>query len=259
MTAKTATKSNGRWSTTHLLPKKIPRIRLGHGEVIRLLTELGFAEGVTRHTFHVYVKSLRRIGIPFGQRIRFRTKTRNRRAYYDYLQIMEVALALSLRVYHVVPDAILKQIIRHRDVLSRFYRRAYSRRQSGEGSPIVVHLKSRQQLELRGLFLDLDIKFSGGQLLHFGPPKLLPPAKALVIFDESTAPDRRFLPLNLSRLAEQIVALAMSALPDGSEPPVRDYRGLLKSKTHPKKRRASATLLAEDKAGCQRVTVRGAG
>jgi hypothetical protein len=216
VSAKNSTKTNGRRPTTHLLPDKIPPIRLGHGEVIRLLTELGFAEGVTRHTFHVYVKSLRRIGIPFGQRIRFRTKTRNRRAYYDYLQIMEVALALSLRVYHVVPDSILKRIIRHRDVLSRFYQRAYSQRKSGEGSPIVAHIKPLQQLKLRGLFLDLDIQFSGGQLLHFGPPKLLPPSKALVLFDQSTAPSRRFLPLNLSLLAEQVVALAVSRSDHGS-------------------------------------------
>jgi hypothetical protein len=211
MSTKSPKKNHAEWPPARHLPNRPPHIHLGHGQVIWLLTELGFAEGVTRHTFHVYVKSLRQIGIPFGRRIKFRTKTRNRRAYYDYLQIMELAVALSLRVYHMVPDAILKEIVRYRDVLSRFYQIAYSRRRSGEGSPIIVHVKSRQRLELHGLFLDLNIRFSGGQLLHFGPPRLLPPAKALVLFDESTAPARRFLPLNLSLLAEQVVALAVSS------------------------------------------------
>jgi hypothetical protein len=198
------------WPFAHLLPDRLPHISLRHGQVIWLLTELGFAEGVTRHTFHVYIKSLRKLGIPFG-RGRFRTSSRNRLAYYDYLQIMELSLVLSLRVYHVIPDSILKEVVRYRSTLSGFYRRAYSRRRSADGRSIVVQVGFRKQMELRGLFLDLNLKFSGGRLLHFGPPKLLPPSKALEHFGESTAPARRFLPLNLSLLAEQVVALALLA------------------------------------------------
>lgn len=198
------------WPLAHLLPNRLPPIRLRHGQVIWLLTELGFGEGVSRHTFHVYIKSLRKLGIPFG-RERFLTGRRRRLAHYSYIQIMELALALSLRVYHVIPNSILKEIVRHRSLLCRFYERAYSRRRSGEGRPIVVHVKNRQRIELRGLFLDLNIKFSGGQLLHFGPLKLLPPAKALSLFGESATPSRRFLPFNLSLLSEQVIALALLA------------------------------------------------
>lgn len=198
------------WPFAYLLPSRLPEISLRHGQVIWLLTELGFAEGVTRHTFHVYIKSLRKLGIPFG-REKFRTKARNRLAYYDYLQIMELSLVLSLRVYHVVPDSILKEIVRYRRTLSSFYRRAYSRRRSGQGRPIIAQINFRQQMELRGLFLDLNLRFSGGRLLHFGPPRLLPPSKALECFGKSTAPARGFLPLNLSLLAEQVVALGLLA------------------------------------------------
>lgn len=198
------------WSLAYLLPDKLPTIRLRHGQVIWLLTELGFAEGVTRHTFHVYVKSLRKLGIPFGRQ-KFRTKLANKLAEYSYLHVMELALTLSLRVYHVVPDAVLKQIVRYRSQLCRYYKKAYSRRRSGEGRPIIINVKHRQRMELRGLFLDLNIKFSGGKLLRFGPPKLLPPSKTLALFVESTAPSRRFLPLNLSRLSEHVTALSLLA------------------------------------------------
>ena len=198
------------WPLAHLLPDKLPHIRLRHGQVIWLLTELGFAEGVTRHTFHVYIKSLRKFRIPFG-RGRFRTTSQNRLAYYNYLQIMELSLVLSLRVYHVIPVSVLNEIDRYRSILSGFYRRAYSRRRSADGRPIIVQVGFRQRMELRGLYLDLNLEFSGGRLLHFGPPRLLTPSKALAYFSDSTAPTRRFLPLNLSLLAEQVVALGLLA------------------------------------------------
>jgi hypothetical protein len=198
------------WPLAHLLPISLPAITLRHGQVLWLLTKLGFAEGITQHTFHVYVKSLRRLGIPFGQK-KFRSENGNRLAYYSYLQIMELALALSLRVYQVIPDPVLKEVVRHRAILCKFYIKAYSRRRGGEGTPIIVPVNARERIEIRGLFLDLNIRFSGGQLVHFGPPKLLTPAKALSLFIESTAPVRRFPPINLSLLSEQVVALTVLA------------------------------------------------
>ena len=87
---------------TDLLPKK-PRIRLRHGQAIWLLTELGYRGAASRDTFYEYIKSLRKIGIPFG-REKFVTKHRGRRlAGYSYCHLMELAIALSLRVYHVGP------------------------------------------------------------------------------------------------------------------------------------------------------------
>jgi hypothetical protein len=43
----------------------VPRLALTHGQTLWLLSELGFREGVTASTFNHYVKSLRRLGVPF--------------------------------------------------------------------------------------------------------------------------------------------------------------------------------------------------
>ena len=48
----------------------IPQLALSHGQVIWLLTELGLRQGVSKSTFNHYVKSLRRLGIPFEQKKR---------------------------------------------------------------------------------------------------------------------------------------------------------------------------------------------
>jgi hypothetical protein len=121
---------------------------------------------------------------------------------------MELAVALSLRVYHVVPDSILHGIIRYRRQLHRLYRRAYALRRSGLGSPVLIKKGTEKPIELRGLFLDLGIKFSGGQLVRFGPPKLLSPCDALRRFSCGTGP---FLPISLSLLSEHVVVLAQRA------------------------------------------------
>jgi hypothetical protein len=122
--------------------------------------------------------------------------------------VRELAVALSLRVYHVVPDSILQGIIRYRSQLHRLYRRAYALRCSGLGSPILIKKGTDKPIELRGLFLDLGIQFSGGQLVHFGPPKLLSPYDALRRFSRGTRP---FLPISLSILSEHVVVLAQRA------------------------------------------------
>ena len=124
---------------------------------------------------------------------------------------MELALTLSLRVYHVVPDSVLRGIIRCRSPLYRLYRKAYAQRCSGTGAPIVMKVNGRKPIEFRGLFLDLNIKFSGGDLVHFGPPKLLSSAEALERSNQSIAFARPLLPMNLSRLSEEIIALALRA------------------------------------------------
>jgi hypothetical protein len=190
-----------------VLPSKLPQIKLRYGQVLWLLTELGCGDAVSGNAFHEYMRSLRKIGIPFGHE-RFQTKHRRRLAEHSYCHVMELAVALSLRVYHVVPDSILHGVIRYRSQLHRLYRRAYALRRSGLGSPILIKTGTEKPIELRGLFLDLGIQFSGGQLVHFGPPKLLSPYEALRRFSRSTGP---FLPIRLSFLSEHVVVLAQRA------------------------------------------------
>src|SRR5262249_16446793 len=133
-----------------------------------------------KSTFHEYFTSLRKLGIPFGQAAS-RSK-RGKRAQFLYCHVMELALVLSLRIYHVVPDSILHQVSQHRQQLRRFYRKAYAQRPSGTGSPITCTIASSKPIEIRGWFLDLGIKFSGGQLVKFGPAKLLSPAEIVIHF-----------------------------------------------------------------------------
>ena len=193
-----------------LLPDKIPPVRLRHGQALWLLTELGYRGAASDSTFYEYIKSLRKLGIPFGDE-RFLTKRGRRLAEYSYCRIMELALTLSLRAYHAVPDSVLRGVIRYRRHLDRFYWRAYAERDSGAGRPIVVEVVDHKPIVFRGLFLDLNMNFNGGDLVRFGPPKLLPAIEALQRFSQSTAIAAPFIPMSLSILSEQIISLALRA------------------------------------------------
>jgi len=200
------------------LPAKLPRIQLRHGQVLWLLTELGYRGTVSESAFFEYIKSLRKLGIPFGHQ-KFQTKRRKRLAHYSYWHVMELALTLSLRVYHVVPDAVLKGIVDYRAHLYRCYRRAYVERQSGAGKPTFIVTEDCEPVELRGLYLDLNIEFAGGHLVRFGPPKLLSSTETLLRFSKSAVSGRAFLPLALSLLSERVAALALRAPEIRSGPP----------------------------------------
>lgn len=192
------------------LPKKLPIINLRHGQALWLLSELGYGGAVSGSAFYEYIKSLRKLGIPFGHK-KFGSKHSKKLADYSYYHLMELAMTLSLRVYHVVPDAVLRGIIRYRARLHELYRLAYTRRSTGAGEPIYMRADANRLIELRGLFLDLNIEFAGGRLQRFGPPTLLSPTEALARFSERALSASAFSPLNLSLLSEQVVALALQA------------------------------------------------
>ena len=52
---------------TQYPPGNLPSIRLTHGQAIWVLTMLGYGDGVSPKTFYEYIKSLRKLGIPFGR------------------------------------------------------------------------------------------------------------------------------------------------------------------------------------------------
>lgn len=187
-----------------------------------VLLRLGYGSGVTESTFSEYLKSLRKLGIPFGGRL---SRPGERiRAQYSYSHIMELALVQSLRIYHFVPDSILREIEKNRDKLREFYRRAYTLRATGEGAPVSCEIRGRKPIEMRGLFLDLNIKFSGGQMINFGPPKLLSPADTLARFAGCVQSGGSYLPINLSYLAEQVVTLGLSPPGKRRKAPLRTLR-----------------------------------
>jgi hypothetical protein len=191
------------------LPDSLPHIELHHGEAIWVLAQLGFQGGASKSTFREYIKSLRKLGTPFERGgIGY---LRRGLANYSYCHLMELALVLTLRVYHVVPDAILVEIVRYRHHLYRQYRRAYADRCSGLGAPVAIGAASHGSIRMRGAFLDLQMTFSGGKLVNFGPPKLLSSFGALKAFAASDLAARAFVPINLSLLSERLVSTALRA------------------------------------------------
>jgi hypothetical protein len=188
-------------------PTVLPPIRLHHGEAMWVLTRLGFQGKASKSTFNEYVKSLRKLGTPFEHG----TIGLGRRglANYSYYHLMELALVLTMRVYHAVPDSILAEIIRYRRTLYRSYRRAYADRELR--ARISVQAPKRVPIEVRGIFLDLQINFSGGTLTSFGPPKLLSAFEGLAAFATRDIAARALLPINLSVLSERLVSTALRA------------------------------------------------
>jgi len=203
------------------LPKELTHIKLHHGEAVWVMSRLGFQGTASDSTFYEYIKSLRKFGIPFG-RIGL---GRRALANYSYYHLMELALVLTARVYYFVPNTVLAEIIRHRRILYRYYRRAYLDRDSGLGAPIRFSAPHHAPIIARGAFLDLQIDFSGGVLTRFGPPTLLSPYQAVASFVEHDIASRSLLPINLSLLAERLVATASRApvIRKGPRPANKDH------------------------------------
>ncbi len=206
------------------LPKFLPDLKLHHGQALWLLTELGFRGAATQRTFYEYIKSLRKLGVPFDAD-EFGHAQRGLAKNYSYYHLMELALVLTLRVYHVVPDSVLVGIIRHRKRLYGHYRRAYAERYAGRGEPVVFEIEAQPPIRMRGIFLDLQLNFSGGRLVKFGPPRSLSPYQAVSTFANRDLAARALLPIGLSLLSERVVALSLRAplirrgpQPAGTEP-----------------------------------------
>jgi hypothetical protein len=187
-----------------------------------VLAQLGFSGKRRASTFHEHIKSLRKLGTPF-ERGRHEGGRRGRTLTYTYFQLMELVLTLTLRVYHVVPDSVLLEIIRNRARLYRHYRQAYLKRHTGVGAPIVVKATGHPELHLRGAYLDLQINFSGGRLSNFGPPRLLSPIEALAVFARGDVAARALLQINLSYLAEHVVAKSLHVPRLGRERPLKRH------------------------------------
>ena len=189
----------------------VPDLQLTHGRSLWVLSQMGFAAGITPLTFNHYVKSLRKLGVPFahgevgmgsGKPVR-----------YSFNHMMELSLALTLRIYGTLPDPILEGLVRFRHSLYALYRRAYLEYATGMGAPVQVTAKGRAVFEMSGVYLDLHIRFGGGRALEFRPPRLLSPFEALRVFSKLDTPGRAHLPLNLSSLAIALVEYAEAAPP----------------------------------------------
>jgi AcrR family transcriptional regulator len=180
----------------------IPHLALSHGQVIWLLTELGLCRGVSKSTFNHYVKSLRRLGIPFGRRKG--TVERGPEVTYNFEDLMELMLALLLRVYGTLPDVVTNGLRSFREDLRPIYRQAYLDSLKRVYPAARVSTPNRERLTVQGLFLDLNIRYSAGQAIQFGPPRALSPFEAMSVFAQSEIAARSYLPLNMTAVAEMI-------------------------------------------------------
>jgi hypothetical protein len=181
----------------------IPHLALTHGQTIWLMTELGLHHGVSTSTFNYYIKSLRKLGIPFakgkGQ------SEGHRHVTYDFEELMELTVALLLRVYGTLPDTVVMGLRDFRDELRPIYRQAYFDTAKSTYPLARVSEPGSNHFAIGGLFLDLNIRYSAGQLIEFGPPKAVSPFEAVATFAHAEVPSRSYLPLNMTVVAEMIV------------------------------------------------------
>jgi hypothetical protein len=187
----------------------VPDLELIHGQALWVLEALGFSDGVPDSTFNHYIKSLRKFGVPFNYGDAGTVV--GRLVHYSYNHLMELCVALSLRVYGAIPDPVLTGIIQYRRELYDHYRRAYIEFATGLGAPVRVTARGRADFEMSGVYLDLRIRFGGGRALEFGPPRVVSPFEALRIYSRLDTPGRVHLPLNLSTLAINLVECVETA------------------------------------------------
>ena len=157
---------------------------------------------MSKSTFNHYVKSLRRLGIPFARRKD--TSERGPGVTYNFEDLMELTLALHLRVYGILPNVVTDGLLSYRANLRPIYRQAYRNSQKRIYPAARVSTPDGKQLMVQGLFLDLNIRYSAKQAIQFGPPKALSPFEAVSVFAHSEIAGRSYLPLNLTAVAEMI-------------------------------------------------------
>jgi hypothetical protein len=205
-------------SRGHTSELALPNLSLSHSQALWTLREIGLSHGSSPTKFAHYVKHLRKLGIPFDWN---HHPTRGKSATYDFYSIMELAVGLSLRVYGALPDAIPNALKAHRKRLKTIYNEAALGAKSKlwtsakiEGSP---------KGEVSGVYLELGLAFENGRYVKAGLPTALSAREAIERFAISHPADRSWLPLNISRLAAQIVETAERA------PPVRSPRKRVQS------------------------------
>lgn len=182
----------------------VPHLALTHGQTVWLLGELGLRQDVSTSTFNYYIKSLRKLGIPFekgkGQ------SEGHRHVTYDFEELMELTVALLLRVYGWLPDDVVAGLRSYRDDLRPIYRQAYFDSLHRVYSAARISVPAGDRITVEGLFLDLNIRYSAGRMLEFGPPRAISPFEALSVYARSELPGRSYLPLNVTAVAELIVS-----------------------------------------------------
>ena len=182
----------------------VPELALSHGQTLWLTDQLGLRHDISASTFNHYIKSLRKLGVPFDKG---KGQSEGRRPVtYDFEDLMELTIALLLRVYGTLPDTVVAGLRHFRPELRPMYRQGYLDSLKRLYPPARLSERGGASIKASGLFLDLNIRYSVRQTIELGPPKLLSPFDALKAYALSEGPATSYLPLNISAVARMIVA-----------------------------------------------------
>ena len=90
---------------------------------------------------------------------------------------MELGLALTIRVYGVLPDIVLRASLNFASNFMAANRRAYLEADRGLGVPIFVPAGNADDagFSMSGVYLDLQLTYSAGRLSSIEPPRTLSP------------------------------------------------------------------------------------
>jgi hypothetical protein len=189
----------------------VPELALSHGQTLWLMDQLGLRHDVSASTFNHYVKSLRKLGIPFDKG---KGQSEGRRPVtYDFEDLMELTIALILRVYGTFHGTIVTGLRQFLVELRPMYRQGYLDSLKRLYPATRLSERGGDSIKSSGLYLDLNIRYSLSQTIEFGPPKLLSPFEALKAYALSECPATSYLPLNISLVAQMIVAGTRSVPP----------------------------------------------
>ena len=189
----------------------VPELSFSHGQTLWLMDHLGLRHDISASTFNHYVKSLRKLGVPFDKG---KGQSGGRRPVtYDFEDLMELTIALILRVYGTLPDTIVTGFRQFRAELRPMYRQGYLDTLGGIHPVARLSERGGDSMKASGLYLDLNIRYSSRQTSEFGPPRLLSPFEALKAYALSECPATSYLPLNISTVARMVLDGARAAPP----------------------------------------------
>ncbi len=189
-----------------------PSLALRHSAAVAVLARMGFQGDVPEETFKGYIKGLHKLGVPFTLGA---CRPGAWLAVYTYEHLMELAVALSLRTYNILPDSLIDDLIAHRAALHRLYGEAWREAARTLPRPIAFRGRGGVAHVAAGPYLDLQIVQHGRRFTMGGAPQLLNTADALERFGDTVATAFLPGPVRISALV-RLMAEALSAVPSHS-------------------------------------------
>lgn len=196
-------------SSAARVSREPPALALRHSAAVAVLMRMGFHGEVSEETFKGYIKGLRKLGVPF---ILGACRPGSWLAVYSYEHLMELAVALSLRTYNILPDSLVNDLIGHRATLHRLYADAWRQVADSRRRPVTFRGSRGVAHVAPGPYLDLKIVQHGRRFAMSGAPQLLTTAEALERFGDTVATAFVPGPVRISALV-RLMAEALSDLP----------------------------------------------